>query len=57
MEYHFSKTNKQKKPPTNCSANIQTQKPDYSDDDEYSMLQYLLLAEKAHLLFSSDDDG
>lgn len=32
-------------------------KPDYSDDDGYSMLQYLLLAERAHLLFSSDDDG
>lgn len=42
---------------TNCSANFQTQKPGNSDDDEYSMLQYLLSPKKAHLLSSSGDDG
>lgn len=56
MEYHFWKqTNK--KPPRQCSVNIQTQKPDYSDNDDHSTLQYVLLAEKAHLLSSSDDGG
>lgn len=28
--------NKQTKSPPQCSVNIQTQKPDYSDDDDYS---------------------
>lgn len=56
MENHFPK-GKNKTTMTNCSANIQTQKPGNSDGDEYSTLQYLPLEKKAHLLFSSGDDG